>query len=176
LKIHLENINRAPEETLDIYFNDNIEGLNAEEKITARLTAKACGQDILVSGTINAKLILQCDRCLEDYIQVLNIEINEKFVRNPIFSTEHGEFELSGSDFAEELGDLEEIDIDGLIYQLIVLEIPNKNLCAVNCAGITDYQGNPQEDSNKIIDERLEVFKRFAENSLDTNIEIGKRI
>ena len=176
LKIKLENINSSPEGCLDIYFNDYINGVNLDKKVTANLTAKACGADILVNGNINAKVILQCDRCLENYVQDINIEINEKFVKNPIFSTEHGEYELSGGQFVEELGDIEEIDVDELIYQLIVLEIPNKNLCRVDCPGIIEFQDDADKNSDKYIDERLEVFKRFSENRLDNEIEIGKRV
>ncbi|NLF82939.1 MAG: DUF177 domain-containing protein [Candidatus Gastranaerophilales bacterium] len=176
MKIKLENINSSPEGCLDIYFNDYINGVNLDKKVTANLTAKACGADILVNGNINAKVILQCDRCLENYVQDINIEINEKFVKNPIFSTEHGEYELSGGQFVEELGDIEEIDVDELIYQLIVLEIPNKNLCRVDCPGIIEFQDDADKNSDKYIDERLEVFKRFSENNLDNIMETTKRI
>jgi len=176
LKINIEDIKKTSDRCLIINFFDYIAELNLKDRVLANLTVQATDYDINISGNIKAGLVLECDRCLEPYIYNMDIEINEQFINEKIVSGNKKEHELTEGEFVEELGDSKELDIKDLIYQSIILELPNKNLCNPNCLGIKEFQGINVNSSEENIDERLEVFKRFSENRFDEKLEIGKQV
>ena len=54
-----------------------------------------------------------------------------------------------------DLNGADEIDIYDLLYQSVILQLPNKQVCGINCKG-----GKFLRDDEKFIpDERMAVFK-----------------
>ena len=164
MKINIEDIKKSTESKLDINFSDYIEELNLKDEVKAILVASASDYNVNISGNIEAKLMLECDRCLNEYVYNLDININEEFVNENIVPANQKEYELSENDFVVELNGKKEIDIKDLVYQSIILELPYKNLCRIDCPGLESTQETEQK--TEYIDERLEVFKTFSENRL----------
>lgn len=164
MKVNVEEIKQTPDNQLEINFSDYIGDINPEEKVQAKLTASVCDFDVNIKGNIKAELLLQCDRCLENFIHNVDLNINEDFMNEKLADTYQKEQELSKNDFVEILDENNEIDIKDLVYQSILLDIPNKRLCNEECQGIQNTIINKNEEN---IDERLEVFKRFSENNFD---------
>ncbi len=170
MKINIEEIKKAPGKELEISFSDFINDLNLEKEAEAQLTAAASDYGVIISGNIKAKLVLQCDRCLNEYSYELAAEIKEEFVNEDIIPADQKEVELGENDFVVELKGNKEIDIKDLVYQSIILNLPYKNLCSANCPGLQEFQKNNYKNE-EYIDERLEVFKTFSENKLSKKQE-----
>ena len=130
-KILIEDIEKEPNKTLFYEFNEFMEEFGAE--IFADLELKSLGQFIEVSGTAQGKLKLICDRCLQ-------------------------EFEIKDGQFVTDLNGEKEIDIYDLLYQSVILNLPNKKVCGINC------KGREFLTEEEIIDPRLEVFNNIQIN------------
>lgn len=81
------------------------------------------------------KMVLPCDRCLEDVYQDFHIEITreldmKKTEAQRIEALDEADY-LSGSN----------LDVDRLIYSEILLNLPMKVLCSESCKGICNRCG-----------------------------------
>ena len=65
------------------------------------------------------------------------------------------EFELKDGQFVTDLDGKDEIDIYDLLYQSVILNLPNKKVCGINCNGDKFLK---EED---LSDPRLDVFKNI---------------
>lgn len=169
MKVSVEEIKNSPDKKLKINFSDFIGEIKLNDKVSASLIASVSDYDINISGNIQADVVLQCDRCLENYVHNINIELNEDFVSEEVVPDNQKDYELKEGEFVRELGDAKEVDVKDLVYQSIILELPGKNLCKTDCKGLEELQESLSENSEEYIDERLEVFKRFSENGFDEN-------
>lgn len=154
-KILIEDIEKESNKTLFYEFDEFMEEFNAD--IFADLELKSLGQFIEVSGTIQGKLKLTCDRCLNEFDYDLDIKINETFAKQSLQDEYSSEFELQGGQFVIDLNGEKEIDIYDLLYQSVILALPNKKVCGINCnedmfMSDDDYQAN---------DTRMDVFKNI---------------
>ena len=68
------------------------------------------------------------------------------------------EFEIKEGQFVTDLNGEKEIDIYDLLYQSVILNLPNKKVCGINC------KGREFLEEQEIIDPRLEVFKNIQIN------------
>ena len=152
-KILIEDIEKEVNGTLFYEFNEFMEEFGAD--VSADLTLKSLGQFIEVSGTAQGKLKLVCDRCLNEFDYDLDIEIEETFAKQSLQDEYSQEFELQRGQFIIDLNGEKEIDIYDLLYQSVILALPNKKVCGINC-----NEGMfVSEDDIKIHDDRMDVFK-----------------
>ena len=92
----------------------------------------------------------------DDSLYKINVE--EFFTKYTLNETGASEFEIKQDSFIEDLNGSNEIDITDLIYQSVILNIPNKLVCDINCNG--DESVNKYLNQ-KAIDPRLEIFKNI---------------
>jgi|GEM_PF-928045 len=78
-----------------------------------------------MTGIITGAILLKCDRCLETYAWPLFLKIKEEFAKKAISADD---------DINVYEGDT--LYIDDIIYSDIVLEIPMKSLCTIECKGL----------------------------------------
>ncbi len=154
-KILIEDIENEPNKTLNYELEVFIEEFNSE--ISADLTFKSIGEFIKVSGNANGKLKLICDRCLSEYDYDLDIEIEETYTKQALQDEYSQEFELQRGQFITDLNGEKEIDIYDLLYQSVILQLPNKKVCGINCS---DGMFVSDEDI-KFHDNRMDVFKNI---------------
>ena len=152
-KILIEDIELEPNKTLHYSFDDCIEELDCN--LEAELDLKSLGDFIEVSGHAEGKIKLVCDRCLNEFIQNLDIDIEETFAKHSL-QTEYGQdFELKSGQFITDLNGEKEIDIYDLLYQSVILSLPNKKVCGINC-----NEGMFVSDENiEVHDDRMDIFK-----------------
>ena len=62
------------------------------------------------------------------------------------------------SDFVTDLCGEDEIDVDDLIYQSVILNIPNPSVCDINCNGGALVEKYTHKEES---DPRLDVFKNM---------------
>ena len=154
-KILIEDIEKEVNGTLFYEFNEFMEEFSAE--ISADLEIKSLGQFIEVSVTAQGKLKLTCDRCLNEYDYDLDIDIDETFAKHSLQDEYSQEFELQRGQFITDLNGEKEIDIYDLLYQSVILALPNKKVCGINC----NEDMFMSDENYHEHDSRMDIFKNI---------------
>jgi uncharacterized protein len=136
--------------------------------VNAHIELSRRGEEIRVEGEITGSLSLQCSRCLKDF----NVDIMFDFdsVYHPCSTVARGE----GHEIPAEEAEIgfyqgEEIDIGYVVKEQLILNIPMKPLCEIECKGLCPVCG---KDLNKEscgckkekIDKRFEPLKSILSN------------
>ena len=153
--VSIESIENAKNGILEYKFFDEIKEVNSKEPIEAFLKLTNLGEFIEVSGNVKGTLILQCDVCLEDFEYKIDFDIEEMYAKRALSESYAQETEIKDGDFITDLNGAENIDIYDLLYQSVILNLPNKKVCGINCNGKEFLK---QEDQT---DPRMEVFKNI---------------
>ena len=157
--LKIEEIETAPNKTLQIDFEEYLSELKTKEPIKAALSATSLGEFIEITGNIQGVALLECDLCLEEFEYKIDIEIDELFAKNALRDDYGQETELKEEQFVTDLNGSDSIDIYDLLYQSVILDFPNKKVCGIKCKGgdifIRDENPQPQTD------ERMAVFKEI---------------
>ncbi len=161
LKINLKELENTPEQKQDFYFEEIIEELDNGISVKGTINAQLTEYGVQIQGEVDTKLNLICDRCLDFFEYNINVSFHEKFVKNgQNISQGQTEYELTDEDFAEDLQGREEINVTDLIYQNIIINVPGKKLCDINCVGSQALQDLNNKDET---DPRLEIFKKLSD-------------
>ncbi len=159
--LSLDELENAENKTLYFTFDDKIKGIDCITPIRAELCAKSLGDFVQISGNVKGKFMLECDICLDKFEHELDFEIDEVFSKGSLLGDyeEAGqEFEIKDGQFVTDLNGENEIDIYDLLYQSVILNLPNKKVCGINCKG---REFLSEENS---ADPRLDVFKNIQIN------------
>ena len=160
MNISIDDIKNAKTNSLKVNFSDFVKDIDTKEPVQAELIFSAYGSHISVKGKIIANVKLVCDRCLKDFIEKIEVDVDETYMLGCLISNEDAhsgqEIELKDGDFVTELTGTDEIDVDDLIYQSVTLNIPNPCVCDINCVGDVEMEKYLKKE---ISDPRLEVFK-----------------
>ena len=151
-KVSIKDI--EDEGILEFDFDEDIKELE-NCHVSAELEFRSMGDFIEARGTVEGKITLECDRCLNKYEYDLNFDINETFAKKSLLDEYGSEVELSNGQFVTDLNDAEEIDVYDLLYQSVILALPNKKVCGINC-----NEGMFVSDEDiEVHDERMDIFK-----------------
>lgn len=160
MKISIDDIKNSQNQSLMIAFDNEVKDLNTQGPVEAELIFSAYGSHISAKGKIVANVKLVCDRCLKDFVQKIEVDVDETYTLGrlkPASETHSGqEVELKDGDFVTELAGESEVDIEDLIYQSVTLNIPNPCVCDINCVGDPEMEKYIKKE---ISDPRLDVFK-----------------
>ena len=152
-KISIQDIEDNKDKTLHFDFDDEIPEIKAG--VSASLDFVSLGEFIEVKGNVQAKVMLECDLCLEEFEQKLDFELDEMYAKNSLYEEYSQETEIKEGQFVTDLNGANEIDVYDLLYQSVILQLPNKKVCGINCKG-----GKfAKDDSGFIQDERMAIFK-----------------
>ena len=83
--------------------------------------------EVTVRGRLSARLIAQCSRCLKEILYPVDLEFIEHYKERG----EDGEYPFSG----------EEIDLDRMLCDNVVMNLPGKLLCSEDCKGLCSVCG-----------------------------------
>ena len=134
------------DEILSIEVDEDFDEISAHA--AGMLNIKSSGDFVFIKGNLEVEIELECSRCLKIYKDTLNVNIDEKFLKGaktPVTSKEH---QMKKSDFIEELDGITEIDLNDLIYQNIIINIPSQTLCDENCEGLDELKKYIKADEN----------------------------
>lgn len=158
-------ISEITDEGLDVEFQETIKSDASSFPARAQMKIKKVGAEVVISGTIEADVELQCSRCLKDFRSMLTVPVNVTYnsVDNLMGKDKH-ELKVDELDMGFYSGD--ELDLSDLIKEQIILNLPMKPLCNDSCKGIclqcgADLNADNCSCSEKDIDPRLEVLKKF---------------
>ena len=156
-KVLIEDIEQAKNKQVEYKFDDIIEDIPTNGNIQASLFLESCGEFIKVTGNVKLKAKLECDICLNEYEENMDFDIEEMFAKNSLMEEYGQELELKDGQFITDLNGENEIDIKDLLYQSVIINLPDKKVCGINCK-----EGFFETDETyKVPDSRMEVFKNI---------------
>ena len=153
--VSIDDIENAEHKTIHYKFNKKIEGIDSVTPISANLIIKSLGDFIQVCGNVKGILNLECDLCLKNFEYNLDFNLDETFAKRTLLDEYGKETELKEGQFIIDLNGQNEIDIYDLLYQSVILNLPNRKVCGINCNGDTFLQ------EEEISDSRMDVFKNI---------------
>ena len=134
-KVSIEDLENSGDKSLNITFDDYIEEINCVTPVQAAITLKSLGEFIEAKGHVSGVVKLECDLCLKEFDYSLDFDIDELYAKNSLLDEYGQELELKDGQFVTDLNGADEIDIYDLLYQSVILNLPNKKVCGINCNG-----------------------------------------
>jgi uncharacterized protein len=125
-------------------------------------------QNVVISGHVTTTIVQQCARCLENFEQPLEVDLEAvapvtfflSRLNGTIESDEHEpQNELTDDELAA-LFDAHTLDVLELIRQAIVLQTPIAPLCSPDCAGLPEAANYLEER-----DERWDALAKWQAHS-----------
>lgn len=114
-----------------------------DPKVSVSLTRS--GERILAAGAIEVELRLACDRCLAEFVAPLKVEFNlilEVAEATESQGEQHpADLEFDPSDIEVYALDEPVVDLGDILYQQMLLALPQKVLCRADCLGICSHCG-----------------------------------
>ena len=153
--VKIKDIENEPNKILKRDFKFEIEELSAS--VESSLVFKSLGEFIDVKGNVKGKIDLECDVCLSPFVQDLDIEIEETFAKQSLQDEYSQEFELQRGQFITDLNGEKEIDIYDVLYQSVILALPNKKVCGINC----NEDMFMSDENYHEHDSRMDIFKNI---------------
>ncbi len=129
------------------------------------IRASKSGGDVVVHGILGASLSLPCARCLRPFEHTIRSSVSVLYV--PASKLHHGpgaehEFTEAEADMLPYAG--ETIELDDLVRDEIILEVPMIPLCSEDCPGMSPTPGiggGDAGDQPKAPDPRLAPLLQF---------------
>lgn len=104
------------------------EALSFQAPVHVQLQVNYTSKALLVHGTIRTELKATCGRCLETFVNPLNLTFQDEW----IFLAQATEDLLETALIL----DKDEVDIKERIFEQIVLALPMKFICSAECQGL----------------------------------------
>ena len=144
------NIITLPEEGLSVQFSlagslfpdlvsESGQVALALEKVEVVGLIRKYGQSLSFTGHLETRLTTTCSRCLEE--AQLPIQADFSYTLLPAAGTGKDEVELQAEDLEVVYYDGEIIDLDPMVGEQIILQIPMKALCRESCRGLCPQCG-----------------------------------
>lgn len=145
--------------TLDAKLGEGLAQVAKGEAIELSLRLESVHEGIYVSGRLKTKAEAECSRCLEPLTVPIQVDIQELFA----YSLEV-EDDLVIQD--------EQIDLEPIIIDSVVLNLPFTPICNSSCLGLCSECGvrlneDPDHAHEAPIDSRWNELKKLAQESED---------
>jgi uncharacterized protein len=138
-------------------------------------TAERVGAEIRIAGDLRTVLELPCSRCLEPARQEISKSFDLFFrQREDFMFDEDDEIELTDKETRTAFFTGTQLAIDDILHEQVLLALPMKALCTVDCKGLCPTCGTnlnvkscncPKEHFNPNLDALLEIKRRLEERS-----------
>ncbi len=166
MKIYLEELS---EEVNRFSFINSASELNLEEPeityltpVSTQLQVVKNSETLFLTGTVSARVKMECARCLECFQTDLQSEFELIFRRKRPVAGNKPEVELSKEDLITFEYEGEVIDLHDRIRETILLAIPIKPLCSQQCRGLCPICGQNLNEGECGCQQRLSSSK-FSE-------------
>ena len=137
--------------------------------------AERAGAEIRISGTLTGAVELNCSRCLEPARCGISRSFDLFFrQRDEEMFDEDDDIELSEDDMRTSYFSGTQLDIGDIIREQVLLSLPMKVLCTVDCKGLCPVCGTnlnvntchcPVERFSPHIDQLIDIKKKLEERS-----------
>lgn len=162
--IYIPQLIKAPEQTEVLQVEEFLPGLDTLTPIRGQVRVQHRGNYLDVSAKAETIITLTCHRCLQQYNYRLAVDPSEiiwldaaadKLEDIPL------EQEIAVEDLVETLPPQGYFYPSEWLYEQLCLEIPQRQVCDTNCAGI---QVAHQERIEKSVDQRWSSLEALRKN------------
>jgi len=136
--------------------------------VDASLHLRREGYAVFINGDMQARVGLNCSRCLEPFEDSLSAEVHLTLLPGDYGVMLEESRELSPDEMNTAFYEGEELDIGCTLAEHVALSIPLKPLCRAGCNGIcsvcgADRNTDPCDCMQEEIDERLLKLREILE-------------
>jgi uncharacterized protein len=167
--IYIPQLTQAPERTEEIQVKESLPGLDTLTPVRGVMRVRHCGNYLEVSAQAEAIMTCTCCRCLKQYNHRLVVDTSEIIWLDEAANQVDDlplEREVAVEDLVESLLPQGYFYPSEWLYEQMCLEIPQRQLCAADCAGIEPLSAT-RTVSEPLIDRRwasLEALKKQLPN------------
>lgn len=119
-------------------YNSELEGVSFATPVHVQLKVTNLGKSLLVLGKVQTEFKAQCGRCLEDFVYPLDLSYEDEWVYASTVNEIADEEEPSETVLIFEK---DEIEINERIFEQIVLALPMRFICSLDCRGLCPVCG-----------------------------------
>ncbi len=155
-----------PEEGLDISLDERIktEYPIILTSVKSNLHVDKIGDEVLFKGNLSTSIELRCSRCLKAFKKDMDIDID--VVYHSVSELKEETYEIKEDELDTGFYRGDELDLDELLLEQLILNIPMKPLCKESCRGICPGCGKDLNiegcDCEKTaLDPRFEKLKKL---------------
>jgi len=169
MRIELENLEDGRGSFAHTYQPEELnlvdERVRVAEPIVVDGRVRSSGSEIQVSGRVETKVNVECDRCLKTIEMPVSAGFKLQYISGQDYESSHAA-ELTSDEMNLSVFDGEAIDIDEIVREQILLSVPDRALCDENCRGIcsicgTNLNSGSCECTSPQVDPRWEALKKF---------------
>lgn len=161
-------VSEIPEKGMDLELSEKIESdtdLKILSPVQALIRIDKKNSEIFLKGTLSVTLQQQCSRCLKIFDTEMKIDIDTLYRPSKEIDVEE-HYELKSDELETAFYKNDEIDINDLLKEQILLNLPMKPLCSEQCKGLcpkcgTDLNITQCKCEVSEVDERLAVLKQL---------------
>jgi uncharacterized protein len=159
--IYIPQLTKAPERTEEIQVQEFLPNLETLTPVRGLIRIQHHGNYLEVSGKVETIITCNCNRCLQSFNYRLLVDASEIIWLEELSEEEVDlplEREVAVDDLLETLSPQGYFEPGVWLYEQMCLEIPQRQLCDENCAGIQATSSN----ANQLLDSRwasLEALK-----------------
>ncbi len=110
-------------------------GIRLQGPVTVDVRVSNAGTRFVVQGQVKAGAVIECSRCLSDYVEDLDVRVDEDFLRE-----DSPELDNDGVDNILTYKD-DRLELDELIRQELMAALPMQPICKDDCKGLCDQCG-----------------------------------
>jgi uncharacterized protein len=143
----------------ELALNDERVRLAGPATVSGRI--KRDGSKLKISGSIQAVVEVECDRCLKAIELPVETRIALEYVTTEEYDRLHAA-ELAEEDLSLSVYNGETIDIDEIVREQVLLAVPTHILCREDCKGLCPTCGQDRNLADCSCEE-TEIDPRWAE-------------
>ena len=123
----------------DLDLQEDRARLASEAVVKGRVTRK--GSEVTLRGDLSANVEVDCDRCALPVALKLDVDLDVAFLPAEDEARVTENVELGKSDLVYSVYEDGVLDIDELVREQILLELPTRQLCREDCRGLCPVCG-----------------------------------
>lgn len=164
--IYIPQLTKAPERTEVVEVEDFLPGLETLTPVRGQVKVQHHGNYLEVAGQAETIITLTCHRCLQQYNHRLMIDTSELIWLDETANQPYDgplEREVAVEDLIETLSPQGYFYPSEWLYEQLCLELPQRQLCEAECAGIPADKPTVNKTPEKAVDHRwasLEALKK----------------
>ena len=169
MRIELENLEDGKSSFAHTYQPEELNLVDDRVRVTEPISVngrvRASGSEIQVSGRVETKVNVECDRCLKTIEMPVSAGFKLQYITGQDYEGIHAA-ELTPDEMSLSVFDGETIDVDEIVREQVLLAVPDRVLCDENCRGIcsicgTNLNTGSCECTSTEVDPRWEALKKF---------------
>src|SRR5687767_720104 len=178
MRIELEKLQGGKGGFAHVYQPEELNPVDESVRVTQpaeiKGNVKQAGHEVFVSGHVETRAQLECDRCLK----LVELPVSADFALEYITGSDYESSSaaaLSEEELAVSVFDGESIDVDEIVKEQILLAVPARTLCREECKGIcpecgTDLNARQCNCADEEVDPRWAALQSFK-NTDNPNTE-----